>query len=90
MPNATWSVQDAKNRFSAVVEAAQQAPQTVTKHGRPAAVIMSADEYERLRRLERQHMPSFAEMLLAIPKDENENEEDIFERVQLKPRDVEF
>ena len=29
----SWSVQDAKNRFSEVVEAARRKPQTVTKHG---------------------------------------------------------
>lgn len=67
MSDPTWSVQDAKNRFSAVIEAARREPQTVTRHGKAAAVVLSADEYERLRRLERLTAPSFTEHLLAMP-----------------------
>jgi len=68
MAQRSWSVQDAKNRFSEVVEAARRAPQTVTKHGKPAVVVVDAVEYERLRRLERAQAPSFAEVLLAMPQ----------------------
>ena len=39
MSRRSWSVQVAKNQFSAVIEAAKSAPQTVTKHGKPAVVI---------------------------------------------------
>ncbi len=85
MPRNTWSVQDAKDRFSAVVEAARRAPQTVTKHGKPAVVVMAAGEYERLRQLERLNAPSFADHLLAMPKDDGE-----FERLSVRPRDTEF
>jgi antitoxin Phd len=53
MAQRSWSVQDAKNRFSEVIEAAKRTPQTVTKHGKPAVVVMDVAEYERLRRLER-------------------------------------
>jgi prevent-host-death family protein len=84
-----WSVQDAKNKFSAVVEAAQRAPQTVTKHGRPTAVVISAKEYARLtRKGRRAKKPSFAEMLLAIPQ--GDDKEDLFERLPVEPRDVDF
>lgn len=85
MPRRSWSVQDAKNRFSEVVEAARPKPQTVTKHGKPAVVIVAADEYERLRKLQHLKAPSFAEMLLAMPQGEVE-----FERLDTTPRDVEF
>lgn len=38
---ARWQVQEAKNRFSDVVERAiQDGPQTVTKHGKDAVVIV--------------------------------------------------
>ena len=47
MARRNWSVQDAKNRFSEVVEAARREPQTVTKHGKPAVVVVAVDEYER-------------------------------------------
>jgi antitoxin Phd len=72
MTHRSWSVQDAKNRFSEVVEAARRRPQTVTKHGKPAVVILSADEYDRLRKLEHLKAPSFAELLLAMPTDDQE------------------
>jgi prevent-host-death family protein len=84
MSRKTWSVQDAKDRFSAVVEAARRSPQTVTKHGKPAVVIVAADEYERLRQLERLKAPSFTEHLLAIPRDDHE-----FQRLPGRLRDVE-
>jgi prevent-host-death family protein len=44
----SWQLQDAKNRFSEVVELAlKEGVQTVTKHGKPAVVIISAAEYEK-------------------------------------------
>jgi len=67
MARPSWSIQDAKNRFSEVVEAARRQPQTVTKHGKPAVVVIAADEYERLRKLRHFKAPSFAELLLAMP-----------------------
>ncbi len=85
MAHHTWSVQDAKNRFSEVVEAARRKPQTVTKHGKPAVVIVAADEYERLHKLEQLKAPSFAELLLAMPRGDVE-----FERIKAMPRDVDF
>ena len=72
MDDPHWSVQDAKNRFSEVVEAARRTPQTVTKHGKPAVVVVDVMEYERLQRLERAQAPSFADMLLTIPQDNGE------------------
>ena len=38
-----WSLQDAKNKFSAVVDAALSGkPQEVSRRGRPAVVVISA------------------------------------------------
>ena len=57
-----WPLQDAKNRFSAVVEAAVAGdPQRVTKRGKPAVVVLAVGEYERLRRLEKATAPSLAD-----------------------------
>jgi antitoxin Phd len=64
----SWSVQDAKNRFSEVIEAARREPQTVTKHGKPAVVVVAAEEYKRLQRLEVLKAPSFADHLLTMPE----------------------
>jgi antitoxin Phd len=83
--SASWSLQDAKNRFSAVVTAAKREPQTVTKHGKAAVVVVDAAEFARLRGLDRLHAPSFPELLLAIPKGDWE-----IERLDFEPRDVDF
>src|SRR5437016_1504204 len=69
MAPRNWSVQDAKNRFSEVVEAAKRAPQTVTKHGKPAVVVMDVADYERLQRPDGARAPSFADVLLSMPQD---------------------
>jgi prevent-host-death family protein len=45
----TVSAIDAKNRFGQLLEAAQREPVTVTKQGRPAAVVLSVEDYERMR-----------------------------------------
>ena len=87
-PRTSWSIQDAKNRFSEVVGAARIEPQTVTKHGKEAVVILSAEEYSRLKRIERKKKPTLAEWLLAIPKDGTDD--DIFPRARAKARAVEF
>ena len=45
-----WSLQDAKNRFSEVVERARtEGPQRVTKRGKDAVVVVSAQEWSRLQ-----------------------------------------
>ena len=46
-----WQVQEAKAHFSALVRSAEtDGPQTITVHGRRAAVVLSADDYDRLKR----------------------------------------
>jgi antitoxin Phd len=71
MSSPPGSLQDAKNRFSAVVEAASHGkPQLVTKHGKPTVVVVAAEEYARLRHLERLKAPSFTDHLLAMPADD--------------------
>jgi antitoxin Phd len=69
MRNPTWSLQDAKNRFSAVVEAALRGePQLVTRRGAAAVVVVAAEEYARLKAIEEQQVPSFIDQLLAMPQ----------------------
>lgn len=81
-----WKLQDAKNRFSAVVrEAIAGYPQRVTRHGKPAVVVVAVDEYDRLRQLEEASAPTLAELLLAIPQDGRE-----FDRLDVKPRDIDL
>jgi prevent-host-death family protein len=43
-----WSVAEAKAKFSEVLERARaEGPQTITRNGRKAAVIVGAEEWER-------------------------------------------
>ncbi|MGD9879197.1 MAG: type II toxin-antitoxin system Phd/YefM family antitoxin [Reyranella sp.] len=51
MSTDNWTVAEAKARFSEIVERAQsKGPQVITRHGRTAAVVVSADEWERKTR----------------------------------------
>jgi antitoxin Phd len=58
-------LRDAKATFSAVVEAAEKGEATtVTKHGRPVAMVVPVEEGRRIHASTR---PSFASLLMAIP-----------------------
>ena len=49
MLNNLWQLQDAKNRFSNLVEKAKNfGPQIVTKHGKEAVVVLSISDYKKL------------------------------------------
>lgn len=50
-PDLMWSVADAKSHLSELLEATgREGPQTITKRGRPIAVVVSIDEWERKKR----------------------------------------
>ena len=79
MQTKQWSLQDAKNKFSAVVDAAQQGKaQVITRRGIPSAVVLSMEEFEKFQRYEAAKTPSFIDHLLSIPVDDGE-----FERIAL-------
>jgi prevent-host-death family protein len=42
-----WTVAEAKAKFSHVIEQECSGPQTITRNGRPAAVVVSIEEWER-------------------------------------------
>jgi antitoxin Phd len=45
-----WQLQEAKARLSEVIKkAVNEGPQKITVHGEPTAVVISSQEYERLR-----------------------------------------
>ena len=59
-----WQVQQATQRFSALVRRAlEEGPQFVTRHGEEIVVVLSARDYRRLT----ESTPDFAEFLLAAP-----------------------
>ena len=81
-----WPLQDAKNKFSALVNAALAGePQQVTRRGHPAVVVLATEEYERLCRLEGAGAPTLGELLLEIPQDDRE-----FERMSLPARPMDL
>lgn len=46
-----WTVAEAKAKLSEVIErAAKEGPQKITRHGEPAAVVVSTEEWERKTR----------------------------------------
>jgi len=85
MQTKQWSLQDAKNKFSAVVDAAQQGKaQVITRRGIPSAVVLSIEEFEKFQRFEAAQAPSFTDHLLTMPSDDGE-----FERMDVQLRDFE-
>ena len=57
-----WQVQDAKARFSELLETSRaEGPQVVTKRGMASAVLVSIGEWERMKRSAR---PDLKELLL--------------------------
>jgi prevent-host-death family protein len=61
--SSAWQVQEAKARFSEMLErAVSDGPQFVTKHGKEAAVLLSVDAW---RDLEARARPSLKELLMS-------------------------
>ena len=82
-----WHLQDAKNNFSKVVQRARdEGPQTVTLRGHRAAVVLSAEDYDRLV----SHGPSLVDHLLSGPAWDDEFVDEINRRNKAPSRDVVF
>jgi prevent-host-death family protein len=80
-------LQEAKNRFSEVVRRARdEGPQTVTVHGKPAAVIVAPSDWERLTT---PTMP-FNQFLLGGDRWADDVVEAINDRSRDTGRDVDF
>jgi antitoxin Phd len=63
MSGMSWPVQEAKARFSEMLEASvKQGPQIVTKRGVETAVLVKIDEW---RHLQERARPTLKELLLA-------------------------
>lgn len=45
----TIAALEAKNRFGELLDTAQREPVTIEKHGRPVAVVVSAEEYDAIQ-----------------------------------------
>ncbi|MDA9468385.1 type II toxin-antitoxin system Phd/YefM family antitoxin [Bradyrhizobium sp. CCBAU 53415] len=76
----TWTLANAKARLSEVIDRAQIGPQVITRHGKPNAVVVSAEEWAR----KVARIGTLAEFLLASPLRGADLE---LERVHDAPRD---
>ena len=45
------SIADAHNRLSQLLNQARKGPVTITRHGKPVGVILTPEEFERLRQV---------------------------------------
>ncbi len=82
--NNIWQLQDAKSKFSEVVECAlSQGAQIVTRRGKKTVVVMPFEEYEKLTR---QNI-SLSEFLLSSPL---KNSELSIERNKNLPRMIDI
>jgi prevent-host-death family protein len=79
----SWTVADAKARLSEVIERAQTDPQIITRHGKPSAVVVSAEEWAR----KTERRGTLAEFLLASPLRGADLD---LERLRDQPRDLDL
>lgn len=87
---AEWSLQNAKNKLSEVVDAAQGGPQVITRRGVKTAVIVAYEEYERAAAARRGPVSTLGSYLLQMPMAPARGDKEEFERLALVPRDVAF
>jgi len=60
----SWTVAEAKSKFSEMIERARsEGPQTITRNGRKAAVVVGAEEWQRKTK----RTGNLAEFLAASP-----------------------
>ncbi len=79
-----WQLQDAKNKFSNLVDKAQhKGPQIVTKHGKDAVVVLSIDDFKQLTKPEGNLLEFFQNSPLAKNNLDLTRNKDI-------PRDIEL
>ncbi len=57
----TLSAKDAKYGFGRLIDLARAEPVTVAKHGRPVVVVLSVEEYKRLKSLDTSEAPPSSE-----------------------------
>ena len=69
------SATEAKQRFAAIVDAAQREPIVVRRQNRDVAVIISAEEYERIRQSNVEEFDKFCDRVGAQAKRRGMTEE---------------
>ncbi len=84
MNDQTWQLQEAKNKFSQLVEKARKfGPQIVTRHGKEAVVVLSFEDYKKMIRPK----DNLVEFLRKSPLSQSEIDFSAL-RQKDKPRDI--
>ncbi len=84
MPTASWTVAEAKAKLSEVIDKAKSGgPQTITRNGRRAAVMVAVDEWERKTK----RTGNLAEFFAGSPLRESEL---VIERSSEKPGEIDL
>ncbi|MFN8525972.1 MAG: type II toxin-antitoxin system Phd/YefM family antitoxin [Chloroflexota bacterium] len=79
----SWQIQEAKHRFSEMLRRAEtEGPQTITRHGEPAAILISKDDYAKLAG----RRTGLKEFLLSSPSLEDLE----LDRLSDLPREIDF
>ncbi len=79
-----WQLQDAKNKFSKLVDKVQQAgPQVVTRHGKEAVVVISVAEYKKLIKPKKKLVNFFQSSPLAKVELDLERRKDLPRNIEL-------
>jgi prevent-host-death family protein len=82
-----WPLQDAKNRFSELVQRARkEGPQVVTLRGMRAAVVVSAETFDRLTA----NRPRLVDHLLSGPTWPDDVVEEVNQRAKTPSRPAAF
>ena len=78
--STAWQLQDAKNRFSEVVEEAlHSGPQTVTRCGEPVVVVVAIETWRRVAG----PVPSLKSFLRSAPLEGVDTSRDIGDRLDV-------
>lgn len=84
----SWQMQEAKNRLSEVVRAAQtQGAQIISVHGKDAAVVLSLADY---RKLQAQREPLGTFLMRTAPRDLDIDPDELFKRSDDTGRDIDL
>ena len=82
--NKKWQLQEAKSKFSQLVDKAMQhEPQIVTKHGDEAVVVLSIDDYKKMIAPELSLIEFFKQSPLANIELELERSKDVPRVIEL-------
>lgn len=78
----TIAALEAKNRFGELLDTAQREPVTIEKHGRPVAVVVSAEEYDLIQEIKLAHLKAEIQKGLdSIDRGEVYDAEEVFNEI---------